>query len=292
MSIKRVIKNGIKQMLMIGRPIHKVTANIAVLAPNQLLQGRNALITGGTSGIGLSIAKAFLQSGANVIITGRSAERLEKAQQELNALGTNCQIITIVMDNSNIASMEHIFCSMLTQIKGGRIDILVNNAGVLGTASNTTEEECFDMVLDVNLKGSYFLSKLVADQMVKNGIRGNILNICSSSSCRPATSPYALSKWSLRGLTIGMAKALIKEGIVVNGLAPGPTATPMLINDGYDGIELNNAPIGRYATVEEMGNLATILVSDMGRVIVGDILYATGGAGIITYDDIDYKFIS
>ena len=114
------------------------------------------------------------------------------------------------------------------------------------------------------------------------------MNICSSSSVRPATTAYTLSKWGIRGYTVGLAKQLIKHGIVVNGLAPGPTATPMLIKDVSNNYSLPNNPSQRYATPDEIANMAVILTSGMGRMIVGDIIYMTGGAGVITVDDINY----
>ena len=85
-----------------------------------------------------------------------------------------------------------------------------------------------------------------------------------------------------------MAKKYIKHNIVVNGLAPGPTATPMLLKNETNNFRLNNNPSGRYALPEEVANFAVILTSQMGRLIVGDIIYITGGAGVITYDDINY----
>ena len=126
--------------------------------------------------------------------------------------------------------------------------------------------------------------------MVANNIRGNILNIASASSLRPADSPYIVSKWGIRGLTLGLAKSLGKYGITVNAIAPGPTATPMMIKEGQTNLELDRIPLGRYIMPEEIANMAVILVSDMGRSIMGDIVYMTGGAGILTYDDVNYGF--
>ena len=126
--------------------------------------------------------------------------------------------------------------------------------------------------------------------MKENKVEGNILNVGSSSCLRPATSAYTLSKWGIRGLTLGLAKSLAPYGITVNGIAPGPTATPMLLEDSQSNITNNSNPIGRYVLPEEIANMAVVLVSSMGRTIVGDMIYMTGGAGIITYDDINYSF--
>ena len=113
-------------------------------------------------------------------------------------------------------------------------------------------------------------------------------NITSSSALRPGISPYIISKWGENSLTLGMAKKYLPYGIVVNALAPGSTITPMLGKNNNDDMNLDYSPSKRYAAAEEIGNLATVLVSSMGRMIVGDTLYATGGAGVITYDDTTY----
>ena len=174
--------------------------------------------------------------------------------------------------------------------QAGKIDILVNNAGVLGASFPNAQEEEYDAVLDTNLKGVFFLSQLIGKYMKENNIHGNILNIASSSSLRPAASAYTISKWGLRGLTLGLAKSLAPYGIVVNGVAPGPTATPMLIKGDRANITHEKIPAGRYAMPEEIANMALFLVSDMGRMVLGDIVYMTGGAGLLTYDDMTYTF--
>ena len=144
------------------------------------------------------------------------------------------------------------------------------------------------MVMDTNLRGTIFISRIISENMIRKNIKGNILNICSSSSLRPANTPYVLSKWGLRGYTLGLAKTLIKHGIVVNGLAPGPTATPMLLKENVKNIALPQNPTGRYALPEEIANMAVVLTSDMGRMVVGEIVYMTGGSGVITFDDVNY----
>lgn len=177
------------------------------------------------------------------------------------------------------------------KLTGKEIDILVNCAGVQGGAFGYESEELYDNAINTNLKGTYFLSQVVARYMKDMHIKGNILNIASSSSLRPAATSYTISKWGIRGLTLGMAKILAPYGIVVNGLAPGPTATPMLRkNSSEDNLYRAESPIGRFATSEEIANMAVILVSDMSRTIVGDIIYMTGGGGLTTFDDISYKF--
>lgn len=274
--------------IIAGIPI--VRPQVNVLSQNNLLKGRNAFITGGTSGIGLEIAKAYINAGANVVITGRSIERLTAACDRLHKeTGLKNRAFAIVMDNTKISEFEGHLQKAIELLESGSIDILVNNAGILGGhITNATEEE-YDSVLDTNLKGVFFLTKLFAEYMKANNIQGNILNIASSSGVCPANSAYCVSKWGVRGLTEGYARSLAPLGIVVNGIAPGPTATPMLLSDTKD-LSHGKIPLGRYALPEEIANMAVIMVSNMARTIVGDIVYMTGGAGNITKENISYNF--
>lgn len=273
-----------------GQPIVNVTPRIVVLNNNNLLYGRTALITGGTSGIGKAIANAFLKAGANVIITSRTKERAESIAKEINKPFENQFVKGMQLDNENVGSFKESFFCLLQEIGDEKIDILVNNAGVRGGRwGNATTEE-YDKVMDTNLKGVFFLSEIVARYMKENDIHGNILNICSASSLRPANSAYCLSKWGMRALTEGLAKTLIPYDIVVNGIAPGPTATPMFGMNTGDNLISRVQPNKRYTTVEEIANMAVVYVSDMARTIVGDIAYMTGGAAVLTYDDNKYDF--
>ncbi len=288
MGIKKYVKR-VGRYLLKGIPENHITTNIVTIAPNELLKGRKALITGGTSGIGYAIASVFLKSGASVTITGRTELKLENSIKKLaeeNPFAKD-RISFVVMNNKDVSSFRTLFDSypILKEI-----DLLVNNAGVLGGDISKVTEEEYDNILGTNLKGTFFLSQLVARNMKERGIKGNILNIASSSSLRPAASAYTISKWGIRGLTLGLAKMLTPYGITVNGLAPGPTATSMLIKGEIKEITLDNNPVGRYAMPEEIANMAVVLTSAIGRMVVGDIVYMTGGSGLVTFDDIHYQF--
>ena len=292
MSLKSYLKRGLKYIIS-GTPRKSVYSQIVCLPQNELLKGRTALITGGTSGIGLSIAKSFVKAGATVIITGRSKERLEKACEVIRSeAACSCAVYGVEMDNKKVADYKHAFQNMQNLVGEKKIDILVNNAGLRGGhISNTTEEE-YDEIMDTNAKGAFFMTQMIAKYMVSNGIQGNILNITSASSVRPAVSAYHMSKWAMKGLTEGMARSLALYGICVNAIAPGPTATPMLNkNGGSDGdISHPRSLLGRYATPEEIANMAVILVSDMSRTIIGDTIFMSGGGGIVTNEDVNFKF--
>ena len=289
MAIKTFIRRGLRYIFK-GTPVIHTTANVVTLASNELLNGRVALITGGTGGIGFHIAKAFLNSGATVIITGRNESRIKQACDMLcSSTGSPEKVHGYVLDNTCIESFEPALQKISSQWNL-KIDILVNNAGVLGGDISNVNEEQYDQIMDTNLKGTFFLSQAIGRYMKRQNIAGNILNIASSSSFRPASSAYTMSKWGLRGLTLGLAKSFSPYGIVVNGVAPGPTATPMLLRDKKDDLTFERNPLGRFALPEEIANMTVFLVSDMGRTIVGDIVCMTGGAGLITFDDVNYNF--
>lgn len=274
-----------------GIPVNHVTANIITLTANHLLEGRCALITGGTSGIGFAIARAFLQAGATVIITGRTQltlqEKLEELLEDGNFAG---RVYACKMNNIEIKTFKSCWENIVHSLPGKKIDILVNNAGIESTSMPYVTEEDFDKVIDTNLKGTFFLSQFVGKYMVDNKIQGNILNISSSSCLRPANSPYILSKWGIRALTMGLAKSLSTYDITVNSIAPGPTMTPMLKLKEKSDISLESSPIKRYVMPEEVAQMAVLLVSDMGRTIVGDTIFMTGGLGNLTVDDYDKRY--
>jgi len=280
-KIKKWIKNKIT--------IEKKEKIIVPVVDGHFLDNRQALITGGSSGIGYAIAESFLRNGANVIITGRNKEKLIDAKKKLvkKLKIEETRIYVGEIDIAKINLIEDSFCQIADSINAP-IDIFVNNAGANGgdIFPNTCEKD-YDRIFDTNLKGRYFISQVIVKYMLNNKIHGNILNITSSSALRPGISPYIISKWGENSLTLGMAKKYLPYGIIVNGLAPGSTNTPMLTNDA-DNLFLDYSPAKRYLAPEEVGNMATILVSDLGRMIIGDTIYMTGGAGIITYDDISY----
>ena len=231
-----------------------------------------------------------MRNGASVIIIGSNKEKLENISKELSN--------EFIDDNSkqkvefyqiDLMDIENIKNKLNEILNIKHIDILVNSAGILKDDSmGNTNINDFENCMKLNLEAIYFVSQVFTNYFIKNNIKGNILNITSSSALRPAINPYVLSKQALKSLTEGMAKKYIKYGIVVNGLAPGPTATSMLLEENTDNINLSANPSGRFVMPEEVANIAVMLVSDLGRMIVGDTIYITGGAGTITLDDTNY----
>jgi NAD(P)-dependent dehydrogenase (short-subunit alcohol dehydrogenase family) len=290
MSLRTYVKRGLKYILH-GQPIKKVCPQVVTLAPSELLKNRTALITGGTSGIGYEIAKAYINAGAFCIITGRSEEKIKKACDKIESEVVNKgHIYGYQMDNTEVSAMPSKIKEIMAIVPSHQIDILVNNAGVVGGEIKNCTEEKYDQIVDTNLKGVFFLSQTIGRYMCEKSIPRNILNIGSSSCLRPATSAYTLTKNAILGFTKGLAKILSPYGITVNGIAPGPTATPMLMPNGIkEDIAFPNQ-LGRYELPEEIANMAVFLVSNMGRSIIGDMVFMTGGSGVVTFDDVKYSF--
>ncbi len=286
MGLKSYLKRKLSKEV---EKIVKIPVEYPVLQ-GELLKKKTAFITGGNSGIGLEIAKAFVRNGSSVVIAARNEEKNKSAIKELKKLASkNQQIKSIQVDFLELEDSVQKIKNFLDTNKQN-IHILVNCAGIgIGESIGTTKIEDYEKVLKVNLESTYFISQTFYEYMKNKNIKGNILNITSSSANRPANTPYCVSKWGEKGLTLGMAKKFIQDGIVVNAIAPGPTATSMLnINPKEDGISLPNNPSKRYCMPEEIANMAVILVSDLSRMVVGDTIYMTGGAAIITYDDVAY----
>lgn len=269
MNLKKIIKKfKTKEKIMVPYPTDK----------HDLLENKTALIIGGSGGIGMEIAKSFLNCGAQVVITGTDVNKLENTIQRLDSKDAHY----VVMNLKDITTIKNKILEAEKKANS-KIDILVNCAGY-NPIKNFWEidQDAYDKTFDINVKGLFFTCQFMAKYMVSNNIKGHILNVSSSSALRPAWSPYEMSKWTIRGFTQGLADTLIPHGIVVNAIAPGPTATSMLGMKPTDDLSRLENPSRRVATPLEIANLAVILVSDYGNLIVGDTLYATGGSGIIT----------
>lgn len=290
MGLKSEIKNAVRLALRAVKP--PVFIGQELRGKSGLLTGRTILVSGGTSGIGRAIAVACLGAGASVVITSRSAARAESVASELS-IACEGRISGAALSLSGGVT------PMLSQLDAiyrdnPELDAFISNAGVFtGEQFGKTAEEDFDAVIETNLKGAYFLSQEVARRMVRGGVRGNILFVTSSSAYRPATNAYACSKWALRGLVEGESKMLAPYGIVVNAVAPGPTATPMLIGScAEEDTDLSRpeSPIGRFITPEEIAEVAVNLLCDSSRAIIGDAVRVTGGSAIVTFDDTESVF--
>lgn len=275
--MKKKLKNIIKSFVLLFKRKKIVPIN-RIVDSNLMLKNKVAFITGGSGGIGSAIAEKFVRSGCKVVISGTSEKKLITCCKKI---GGDCTYV--VMDISDTAVFEN----KITEVIGkyGKIDILVNSAGIHTVRpdldfTNITEKE-YDHIMDVNLKGTYFISQYISKYMIKEKIKGHILFISSQRALEPAWSPYRLSKWGVKGLTLGLAQSLLKYGIIVNGIALGPTATSMQPYIDGDSIYTDQNPIGRYTMPNEIAEYALLLVSELGNTVVGDTIYMTGGGGLI-----------
>lgn len=279
-GIKQKVKNTIRKIVNISKE-KEMIAIPKLIDGMHLLKGKTALVTGGSSGIGFAIAEAFLSQECKVIIAGTQEEKLKRCVDMLSRGGKDVRYLVLnVLDVRDIPKKIRHAASLFHENK---IDILVNSAGVAGKLNflDVTEEE-YDNIMDINMKGTFFVSKSVGELMIEKKVKGHILNVSSASALRPAWAPYQISKWGVRGFTLGLADTLLPYGIVVNAIAPGPTATPMLGKYVGDSIQALSNPSGRYIMPEEIAQLAVFMVSDFGNMIVGDTFYMTGGGGTIT----------
>lgn len=276
MGVKTKIKNAVHTLIQMSKE-EKIQPIIVPVEKEKLLNGKVALITGGTSGIGLAIAQAFQNAGAKVIIAGTNQVKLEAA---LEKWGGVKGLLIDVRDTEHLPDKVKEAEALFEENK---IDILVNSAGVVVKHDFWgIDEKEYDEIMETNAKGTFFMSQAVGKAMIEKQVKGHILNVTSSSALRPAWTPYQMSKWAVRGLTLGLADTLLPYGIVVNAIAPGPTATPMLGKTEGSSISEPNNPSKRYAMPEEIASMAVYMVSDAGRMIVGDTVYMTGGSGTIT----------
>jgi 3-oxoacyl-[acyl-carrier protein] reductase len=272
-KIKNAVSSAAKNVLL-GKFVKRYPVIVKDVQTN-LLKNKNALITGGNSGIGLEIAKKMIEAGANVTIIGRNRDKTISVAKEMN-----CSYII-----EDISDTKKLIEDITEYIKDKRIDILVNSAGVLDKELWLAKTpEGFDKVMNTNLKAIYFLCQTIANHMINKNIKGHILNISSSSSMRPSWGPYQLSKRALNGLTLGFAQRLAPNGIIVNGIAPGVTATPMMDGVLEEGNLSYPNPLRRASAPEEIANLAVFLASDLGNSVVGDTVMMTGGSGNLSFD--------
>lgn len=277
MGVKTKLKNVVHTLIQMGKE-EKIQPIIVPVEKEKLLNGKVALITGGTSGIGLAIAQAFQNAGAKVIIAGTNQQKLETALEKMGGGGKG--LLIDVRDTEHLPDKVKEAEALFEE---NRIDILVNSAGVVVKHDFWgIDEKEYDGIMDTNAKGTFFMSRAVGKAMIEKQVKGHILNVTSSSALRPAWTPYQMSKWAVRGLTLGLADTLLPYGIVVNAIAPGPTATPMLGKTASSSISEPDNPSKRYAMPEEIASMAVYMVSDAGRMIVGDTVYMTGGSGTIT----------
>ena len=243
---------------------------------NMELNKKIALITGSARGLGKAIAQKFQEQGAVVVISDINEATLSEA---VEALKENGEVSGIAMNVADAASVEKAVNEVFERY--GRIDILVNNAGITrdGLLSRMEEDE-FDSVIAVNLKGTFNVTKSVSQYMLKQR-SGTIINISSVVGIIGNTGQanYSASKAGVIGLTKTSAKEFAKRNIRVNAIAPGFIKTDMTdkLSDAAKEALYKNIPLGRLGLPEDIANAAAFLASDNANYITGQVLVVDGG---------------
>jgi len=235
--------------------------------------GRVAAVTGASRGIGEAIAFKLAREGVRLSLCARSEADLNAVAEEIATFAE--RPLAQVVDVQDLAQLRAFI--MTTHETLGRLDLLVNNAGALrGKPLLEVSEEDWDVVLDTNLKAMFFGTQFALPLMIAQG-GGCIINISSVIGLEAAASPYAISKWGTIGLTKGFAKAFGAQGIRVNAVAPGITATAMMNYGPGDDLTRAATPLGRVCTPEEIADAVRFLASDEARMITGVVLVVDGG---------------
>ena len=252
------------------------------------IEGKTALVTGGSRGIGEMIAAGFLANGAKVYISSRKAETCDATAKRLQGeYGGEC--ISLPADLSNLEGIE----SLVGQLSDTSLDILVNNAGASwGEPIDEYSEKGWDKVMDTNVKGVFFLTQKLLPLLRSSGTAedpSRVINIGSIDGIKTGlfdAFSYGPSKAALHHLTRVLAASLIKDNIIVNAIAPGPFPTWMLSTGVGGGGDLDidwtavgkSNPRGRVGTAEDIAGLAIFLCSRAGAYTVGETITCDGGA--------------
>lgn len=245
-----------------------------------MLDGKVAIVTGGTRGIGFATVKKFLDNNAKVVLFGSRKESVDKAIDELKEINENYEVMGLYPNISDAKEVEEAFNEVKN--KYGKIDILVNNAGISAMESiYDYPEENFKKIMDLNVNAVFNCSKAVAPIMKENG-GGVILNTSSMVSLygQPSGCGYPASKFAVNGLTKSLARELGKDNIRVNAVAPGVTMTDMMKKVPEEKIKgvIATIPLGRIGEPEDIANAFLFLASDMASYVTGEILSVDGAA--------------
>ena len=251
------------------------------------LKGKTAVVTGGSLGIGYGVSYRLAEAGANVVVTSRNIEEVNKAVEELKQKGFKA-----VGVKTDVSLEEDVKNLVIESIKSfGSVDILVNNAGIypfVPLAQLTSE--VFDKVIATNLRGVFLTTKYISEQMIKQGKGGKIINITSIDALHPSAiglAHYDASKHGVWGFTKNVALELAKNKIWVNAVAPGGVMTPGVATMQSQGkaviVERNPDPpkmeiaMGRMGVPDDIGKVVLFLASEMSSYMTGSQIVVDGG---------------
>ncbi len=243
------------------------------------LDGKTALVTGSTMGIGEGLARGLAEAGAAIILNGRNAERLDEVAGKFRAEGHTAHTLCFdATDPDAVAAAINAF-----EADTGPVEILVNNAGMQhrGPLEDFAASD-FDRLMKTNVNSVFYVGQAVARHMIKRG-HGKIVNIASvqTALARPGIAPYTASKGAVANLTKGMATDWARYGLQINAIAPGYFDTPLnkaLVNDPEFCAWLEKrTPAGRWGKIEELVGACVFLASDASSFVNGHTLFVDGG---------------
>jgi gluconate 5-dehydrogenase len=244
------------------------------------LEGKRALVTGSSQGIGFALAKGLAEHGASIVLNGRDPGKIEAAAADLASVGR--KVSTALFDVTSAEAVRN----GIEEVEGGDgpIDILINNAGMqFRTPLEDFPIDRWEQLLTTNISSVFYVGQAVARHMIARG-RGKIINIASVQSelARPGIAPYTATKGAVRNLTRGMCADWAKHGLQVNAIAPGYFKTPLnqalVDSTEFSGWLEKRTPAARWGNVEELVGAAVFLSSEASSFVNGHTLYVDGGS--------------
>lgn len=281
MGIKRYIRK-IAKFVLASSPEKHVSINVSQINYDEILKGKNIVVTGGSKGIGYAIAKKCISEGANVLISGRNEETLKKVKEELGE-----RLNYIVHDISNVESIEK-FINDAKNIFNGKIDSLVSNAGISLHENNfkNVTIDGFDKQFDTNFRAGYFLSKAFLEMKERDKEQtGELIFISSETGNQAYDIPYGMTKAALNSLTKALSRRVYQQGIRVNAVAPGVTISDMTKDyaEVSDGNYYRKSASDRIFLPEEVAEVVCFLLSDASKCISGEVIHCNAGNHIKTF---------
>lgn len=268
----RYLRNLIKYIRKGGL----INVQVLQLARTEEFRGKVVVVTGGASGLGLSISKTFLNAGGLVVMIGRNKTHLQNA---VNTLHSD-HAIPYRWDFNDIQEAKDIqqhLNAIVTKV--GKIDVWINNAGLLQQTTDNTFK-IFDDMIKINLKTVLYIGKEICEYYKNNGIQGKLINISSMNAAQPSIHPYHISKSAVNFVTSSLAKQYATCQITVNGIAPGYIPTGINSTNVEENAYHQLMGNKRYVMPEEVAELALFLASDRANAIVGQTIFIDGGTTI------------